>query len=103
MAGISGPLLRATNVLNRLKPENADQRHGVEIVRKAITWPARQIAINAGEDGSIVVGKVLDKDSYAWGFDAQTVSMAISSRRASSIRQRWSDLPCRTQPRSLAS
>jgi chaperonin GroEL len=66
------PLLRAVNTLNRLKSENDDQRHGVEIVRKAITWPARQIAINAGEDGSIVVGKILDKEAYAYGFDAQT-------------------------------
>ena len=39
---------------------------------KAISWPARQIAINAGEDGSIVVGKILEKDTYAFGYDAQT-------------------------------
>jgi chaperonin GroEL len=66
------PLLRAVNALNRLKPANDDQRHGIEIVRKAITWPARQIALNAGEDGSVVVGKILEKDTYAYGFDAQT-------------------------------
>jgi chaperonin GroEL len=66
------PLLRAVNALGRLKSENDDQRHGIEIVRKAITWPARQIALNAGEDGSIVVGKILEKDTYAFGFDAQT-------------------------------
>jgi chaperonin GroEL len=65
-------LLRAASALDRVKPENDDQRHGVEIVRKAIAWPARQIAINAGEDGSLVVGKILDKDVYAYGFDAQT-------------------------------
>src|SRR5207247_2121204 len=64
-------LLRAVKVLERLKPENDDQRHGVEIVRKALAWPTRQIALNAGEDGSIVVGKILDKDTYAYGFDAQ--------------------------------
>src|SRR5262245_19146044 len=52
-------------------PTNDDQKTGVEIVRKAISWPARQIAINAGEDGSIVVGKILEKDAYAYGFDAQ--------------------------------
>jgi chaperonin GroEL len=40
-------------------------------VRKALSWPARQIAINAGEDGSIIVGKILEKDQYAYGFDAQ--------------------------------
>src|SRR6184192_1484253 len=66
------PLLRAARVLGKLKPENEDQRHGVEIVKKAITWPARQIAINAGEDGSIVVGKILEKDTYAYGYDAQS-------------------------------
>jgi chaperonin GroEL len=58
--------------LDRLKAENADQRHGVDIVRKALSWPARQIALNAGEDGSIVVGKILDKDTYAYGFDARS-------------------------------
>jgi chaperonin GroEL len=66
------PLLRATAALSRVKPENDDQRHGIDIVRKVITWPARQIALNAGEDGSIVVGKILEKDAYAYGFDAQS-------------------------------
>jgi chaperonin GroEL len=65
-------LLRGARAIDRLKTENEDQRHGVEIVRKAIAWPARQIAINAGEDGPIVVGKILDKDTYSYGFDAQT-------------------------------
>src|ERR1700687_2995611 len=65
-------LLRAGAVLDKLKGENEDQRHGVEMVKKAISWPARQIAINAGDDGSIVVGKILEKDTYAFGYDAQT-------------------------------
>jgi chaperonin GroEL len=65
-------LLRATEALKRLRPENEDQRHGVDIVRKALQSPARQIAINAGEDGSVVVGKVMDKDQFNWGFDAQS-------------------------------
>jgi chaperonin GroEL len=65
-------LLRASRALGRLRPENDDQKTGIEIVRKAITAPARQIAINAGEDGSVVVGKILEKDQYAYGFDAQT-------------------------------
>jgi chaperonin GroEL len=65
-------LLRAVESLKRVKTENEDQKHGIEIVRKAITWPARQIAINAGEDGSVVVAKILDHDTYAYGFDAQT-------------------------------
>jgi len=65
-------LLRAGEVLKRIRTQNDDQKTGVEIVRRAISTPARQIAINAGEDGSIVVGKILDKDQYAFGFDAQT-------------------------------
>src|SRR6266576_1506556 len=64
-------LLRAVEALKRVKIENEDQKHGVEIVKKAITWPARQIAINSGEDGSVVVGKILEKDQYSYGFDAQ--------------------------------
>ena len=65
-------LLRAVEALKRVKTANEDQKHGIEIVRKAITWPARQIAINAGEDGSVVVGKIAENDTYAYGFDAQT-------------------------------
>jgi chaperonin GroEL len=65
-------LLRAVESLKRVKTANEDQKHGVEIVKKAITWPARQIAINAGEDGSVIVGKILENDTYAYGFDAQT-------------------------------
>jgi chaperonin GroEL len=65
-------LLRATQVLGKLKVQNDDQRVGVEIVRKAISAPARQIAVNAGEDGSVILGKILEKDQYGYGFDAQT-------------------------------
>ena len=65
-------LLRAGKAIEKLKGKNEDQRHGIEIVKKAITWPARQIAMNAGEDGSVVVGKILDEDTYAYGYDAQT-------------------------------
>jgi chaperonin GroEL len=65
-------LLRATRVLEKLRVQNDDQRVGVEIVRKAISAPARQIALTAGEDGSIIVGKILEKDQYGYGFDAQT-------------------------------
>jgi chaperonin GroEL len=65
-------LLRAIKVLEKLRVHNDDQRTGIEIVKKAISWPARQIAINAGDDGSIVVGKILEKETYAFGYDAQT-------------------------------
>jgi chaperonin GroEL len=64
-------LLRATEALKKVRTSNEDQKHGVEIVRKAIQAPARQIAFNAGEDGSVIVGKILEKDQYGYGFDAQ--------------------------------
>jgi chaperonin GroEL len=64
-------LLRSVEALKRVRTGNEDQKHGVEIVRKAIQTPARQIAINAGEDGSVVVGKILDKEQYNFGYDAQ--------------------------------
>jgi len=65
-------LLRAVEALKRVKTDNEDQKHGVEIVRKAIQSPARQIVINAGADGSVVVGKILEKDQYSFGYDAQS-------------------------------
>jgi chaperonin GroEL len=65
-------LLRAGEALKKIKTENDDQKTGVEIVRKALSWPARQIALNAGEDGSIVVGKIIENDNYGFGFDAQS-------------------------------
>jgi chaperonin GroEL len=63
--------LRSVEALKRLKVENEDQKHGIDIVRKAVQHPARQIAINAGADGSVVVGKIMEKDQYSYGFDAQ--------------------------------
>src|SRR5438876_238248 len=65
-------LLRASEHLKGLRTKNDDQKTGVEIVRKALSAPARQIAINAGEDGSVIVGKILEKDQYSYGFDSQT-------------------------------
>jgi chaperonin GroEL len=65
-------LLRATAALKKVRSHNDDQKTGIEIVRKALSWPARQIAINSGEDGSVIVGKILEKDQYAFGFDAQS-------------------------------
>ncbi|MGD0105885.1 MAG: chaperonin GroEL [Rhodopila sp.] len=65
-------LARASLVLAKLKVDNDDQRFGIEIVRKAIQTPLRQIAENAGEDGAVIAGKTLEKDEYAWGFDAQS-------------------------------
>jgi chaperonin GroEL len=64
-------LLRASEVLKKVRTQNDDQKTGVDIVRKALSWPARQIVINAGEDGSVIIGKILEKDQYSYGFDAQ--------------------------------
>jgi chaperonin GroEL len=65
-------LARASRVLEKLQADNDDQRVGIDIVRKAVLAPMRQIAENAGEDGAVISGKVLDKDEYNWGYDAQT-------------------------------
>ena len=65
-------LLRASKLTGNLKTENDDQKAGIAIVREAITWPARQIAANAGADGSVVVAKILDTNDNGFGFDAQT-------------------------------
>jgi len=65
-------LIRSQKVLDRLNAANDDQKVGINIVRRAIQAPARQIAENAGEDGAVVVGKIVDKDDYAFGFNAAT-------------------------------
>ena len=64
-------LARASRILSQVKADNDDQRFGIEIVRKAVLTPLRQIAENAGEDGAVISGRVLDRDEYNWGFDAQ--------------------------------
>jgi chaperonin GroEL len=64
-------LVHAGRVLATLKGENSDQDAGIKIVRRAIQAPLRQIAENAGVDGSVVVGKVIENDSPSFGFDAQ--------------------------------
>ncbi len=65
-------LARASLILAKLKAENEDQKHGIEIVRKALQAPMRQIAENAGQDGAVISGKVLENNEYNWGFDAQS-------------------------------
>ena len=64
-------LLRASEALKKVRTANDDQKTGVDIVRKALQAPARQIATNAGEDGSVIVGKILENSNYGYGFDAQ--------------------------------
>ena len=65
-------LLRAIPALDAIKVENPDQKTGIDIVRKAIQAPARQIVDNAGADGAVVVGKLLEAKEYNFGYDAQT-------------------------------
>jgi len=69
--GGGSALLYAIKALDKLTPANPDQKVGIEIVRKALQWPARQIAENSGADGSIVVGKLLDSKDANYGYDAQ--------------------------------
>src|SRR5579864_6102159 len=64
-------LLYAIKALDKLTPANPDQKVGIEIVRKALSWPARQIAEDSGTDGSIVVGKLLESSDPNYGYDAQ--------------------------------
>src|SRR5689334_992269 len=72
VAGGGAALLYATKALSRLKPTNDDQKVGIDIVRRALQTPVRQIAENSGVDGSIVVGKLLESADTNRGFDAQT-------------------------------
>jgi len=65
-------LLRAIKALDGLKAANDDQQSGIDIIRRALRAPARQIAENAGEDGAYIVGKLLEGSDYNWGFNAAT-------------------------------
>jgi chaperonin GroEL len=65
-------LLRSIKALDAVATTNSDQKTGVDIVRKAIQAPARQIVDNAGADGAVVVGKLMESSDYAFGFDAQS-------------------------------
>ncbi|TAX89258.1 chaperonin GroEL (plasmid) [Rhizobium leguminosarum] len=65
-------LLRAVKALDNVKTANTDQRVGVEIVRRAVEAPARQIAENAGAEGSVIVGKLREKSEFSYGWNAQT-------------------------------
>ena len=71
VAGGGVALLHSTKALANLKLDNHDQQVGVDIVRRAIQWPARQIVENAGFDGAVVVGKLLESKDVNYGFDAQ--------------------------------
>ena len=72
MAGGGVALLRASKVLDKLSGENEDQNAGINIIRRALQAPVRQIVENAGDEGSVVVGKILENSSATFGFNAQT-------------------------------
>jgi chaperonin GroEL len=72
VAGGGAALLHATQLLKTLKGANDDQQVGIDIVRKALTTPTRQIVENAGADGAIIVGKLLEQKNANFGFDAQS-------------------------------
>ena len=93
-------LLRASAHLKGLRTKNDDQKTGVEIVRKALSYPARQIAINAGEDGSVSSAKSSKRISMPTASTARPASTATSSPRASSTRPRWFVWRSRTRPPS---
>jgi chaperonin GroEL len=71
VAGGGVALLYGVQTLSKLKAENADQQAGVEIVRRALVFPTRLIAENAGADGTVIVGKLLEKGDVNYGYDAQ--------------------------------
>ncbi|BBK30420.1 60 kDa chaperonin 1 [Allostella humosa] len=71
VAGGGVTLLYASRVIDKLKPENADQKVGTDIVRRALQAPVRQIVENAGYDGAVVAGKLLESKDHNWGYDAQ--------------------------------
>jgi chaperonin GroEL len=71
VAGGGSALLYAIRALDKLRAGNDDQKVGIEIVRRALQAPVRQIAENAGFDGAVVAGKMLDQKDTSFGFDAQ--------------------------------
>ncbi|OPZ79067.1 MAG: 60 kDa chaperonin 5 [Alphaproteobacteria bacterium ADurb.Bin438] len=71
VVGGGSALLYAQRVLDKLKPENDDQKAGIEIIKKVLSWPVRNIAENAGKEGSVIVGKLLEKGDINLGYDAQ--------------------------------
>jgi chaperonin GroEL len=70
--GGGSALIYAIKALSGLKPENEDQNVGIKIIRRALQAPVRQIAENAGSDGAVVAGKLMESSDASWGFNAQT-------------------------------
>ena len=82
------PLLRAAKALSTVRSENDDERTGIDIVRRTIQSPARLIVENAGLDGSVVVGKLIEPKDYAYRFDAQRDEFGDLYKLGVSIRPR---------------
>ena len=76
VAGGGTALLRATKALDGLTTANFDQKHGVEIMTQALTVPCKTIANNAGAEGAVVVGKLLESTEANFGFNAQVIERA---------------------------
>jgi chaperonin GroEL len=72
IAGGGVALLYAARALDTLEPANGDQKVGIDIVRRALQWPTREIAANGGYDGTVVVGRLLESKDTNFGFNAQT-------------------------------
>jgi chaperonin GroEL len=96
-------LIRAQKVLDQVNTANEDQKVGVNIVRRAVQAPARQIAENAGEDGAVVVGKIVEKGDYGFGYNAQTGEYGdLVKQRPPSRSRRRRPLPCLRAPAAWA-
>ena len=93
-------LLRAIPSLANPKPINDDQKTGIDIVRRALVTPAKQIINNVGGDGAVVIGKLLEVKDYAHGFDPQTGEYADLVKKGIIDRPRSSAPPSRMRPRS---
>ncbi len=96
VAGGGSALLYAIRALDKIRTANDDQKVGIEIVRRALQAPVRQIAENAGYDGAVVAGKMLEQKDTSFGFDAQKGDYGDMVKPASSIRSRSSARPFRT-------
>ena len=94
-------LLRAIKSLE-LKVDNDDQKVGINIVKKALQTPARQIFQNAGEDGSVIVGKILENPKYGYGYNAQTHAYGDLVAEGSSTRPKSCAPRCKVLPPSQA-
>ena len=93
-------LLYAMRALDALKPTNNDQKVGIEIVRRALQWPTREIVANGGYDSAVIIGRLLESADTNFGFNAQTGEYADMIEAGTLIRPRSCGRLCRTPPQS---